>query len=219
VEATSSPLSIVGKDSSNLYLEVNFEFESNISGTLQAKPGDIVCQINAINGWLLVRANDGSEGYIPATYCSPYVSEEAEGSSPSATAAAGLSVMSISSGIGPSIGTSQSREDGLRDSRQHTPEFQHLGTAIAVFDFLAEQMTEVSMLRGDRLTVVGDGDPDWLRVVTDDGQEGLVPKSYVFRPASTEGKRSMLFRLSYLGGCCKILFALTPSKSWDETVA
>ena len=229
-EESSAPLSACSssrRDSESLYLEVSFEFDSKISGTLQAKRGDVVCQINAINGWLLVRAEDGREGYIPAGYCSPYVSEQAEESSPSATAAGGLSVMSISSGIGPSIGNSQSREDGLRDSdsaRQDTPDIQNLGTAIAVFDFLAERTTEVSMLRGDRMTVVSDGDPDWLRVLTEEGLEGLVPKSYVFRPARSEGERlSILLYLPFWCACtcglsC-VSFVIIPSQSGNETSA
>lgn len=175
------------RNSQSIELEVIYGFDAKIPGTLEAKQGEIVRQISAINGWLLVRAAGGRQGYIPGAYCAPCKSELADASSHSAAGATGLSVMSISSGIGPSM-------EGLRDlnsERQDTPDsdVRALGTATAVFDFLAELPAEVSMLRGDKLIVLKDDDPDWLLVVTDEGFQGMVPKSYVFRQDTTvEGK-------------------------------
>lgn len=186
-EEISSPIYSVPasrRSSKHIELKVVFGFDAKIRGALQAKRGDIVRQINAINGWLLVQALDGREGYIPATYCVPCKQRVDDPS-----AAVGLSVASVSSGIGPSIG--QSEDEGLKDvdnERHDRVKTKGLGTAIAVFDFLAEQPEEVSMLRGDRMIVLKDDNPDWLRVLSDEGIEGMVPKSYVYRQDRIEGK-------------------------------
>ena len=103
----------------------------------------------------------------------------------------------ISSGIGPSqYGEESSKETSPIDLNQSTKSEQDinkqvLGVATAVFDFLAERPDEVSVLRGDKVRVLNEDDPDWLWIQTEHEIRGYIPRSYVYWAGKSQGKDAL----------------------------
>eukprot|EP00118_Oscarella_pearsei_P004114 m.17097 g.17097 ORF g.17097 m.17097 type:complete len:373 (+) comp27319_c0_seq2:619-1737(+) len=174
-------------------ITVQFDFNVSTEGTVAVGKGSKVIQLHAVNGWLYVRTSDGKEGYIPASYCSRSTSSSSsvrerrlEGDnrpSPSRPVKPRHlpKAASLSSGIGLSQnGDSIKGASPPAESLRGNTGKKALGVATAVFDFLAENCNEASMLRGDKVTVLSEDDPDWYWVRTEDKAEGFVPRTYVY---------------------------------------
>ena len=54
-------------------------------------------------------------------------------------------------------------------------------TAVALYDFDATEADELSFRRGDKFTILGtaDGEDEWVRAGAANGEEGLVPATYL----------------------------------------
>lgn len=58
------------------------------------------------------------------------------------------------------------------------------GRYIVLYTFIARDENDVSVERGEFVTVLNREDPDWVWIVRSDGQEGFVPSAFVY-PADT----------------------------------
>ncbi|MCL4142580.1 UNVERIFIED_CONTAM: hypothetical protein GTU68_054669, partial [Idotea baltica] len=54
------------------------------------------------------------------------------------------------------------------------------GRYIVLYTFIARDENDVSVERGEFVTVLNREDPDWFWVVRSDGQEGFVPSGFVY---------------------------------------
>ena len=62
------------------------------------------------------------------------------------------------------------------------------GRFIVLYTFIARDENDVSVERGEFVTVLNQEDPDWFWVVRSDGQEGFVPSGFVYAADVIQGK-------------------------------
>lgn len=58
------------------------------------------------------------------------------------------------------------------------------GRYIVLYTFIARDENDVSVERGEFVTVLNREDPDWYWIVRSDGQEGFVPSGFVYPAAN-----------------------------------
>nr|CAG4636269.1 EOG090X083C [Eubosmina coregoni] len=61
------------------------------------------------------------------------------------------------------------------------------GRYIVLYTFIARDENDVSVERGEFVTVLNREDPDWYWVVRSDGQEGFVPSAFVYPAEAIQG--------------------------------
>nr|CAG4644053.1 EOG090X083C [Lepidurus arcticus] len=61
------------------------------------------------------------------------------------------------------------------------------GRFIVLYTFIARDENDVSVERGEFVTVLNREDPDWYWVVRSDGQEGFVPSAFVYPADAIQG--------------------------------
>lgn len=54
------------------------------------------------------------------------------------------------------------------------------GRYIVLYTFIARDENDVSVERGEFVTVLNREDPDWSWIIRSDGQEGFVPSGFVY---------------------------------------
>jgi hypothetical protein len=59
-----------------------------------------------------------------------------------------------------------------------------------LYTFIARDENDVSVERGEFVTVLNREDPDWYWIVRSDGQEGFVPSGFVYPADVIQGKTS-----------------------------
>lgn len=57
-----------------------------------------------------------------------------------------------------------------------------------LYTFIARDENDVSVERGEFVTVLNREDPDWYWVVRSDGQEGFVPSAFVYPADAIQSK-------------------------------
>jgi len=62
------------------------------------------------------------------------------------------------------------------------------GRYIVLYTFIARDENDVSVERGEFVTVLNREDPDWYWIVRSDGQEGFVPSGFVYPAHVIQGK-------------------------------
>ena len=79
------------------------------------------------------------------------------------------------------------------------------GRFIVLYTFIARDENDVSVERGEFVTVLNREDPDWFWVVRSDGQEGFVPSAFVYPAEAIQSRffshlniRSALFNCQLL---------------------
>lgn len=70
------------------------------------------------------------------------------------------------------------------------------GRYIVLYTFIARDENDVSVERGEFVTVLNREDPDWYWIVRSDGQEGFIPSGFVY-PADNviQGKESKYIKI------------------------
>ncbi|CAG0901258.1 unnamed protein product [Darwinula stevensoni] len=64
------------------------------------------------------------------------------------------------------------------------------GRYIVLYTFIARDENDVSVERGEFVTVLNREDPDWFWVVRSDGQEGFIPSAFVYPADIIQGSMS-----------------------------
>ena len=62
------------------------------------------------------------------------------------------------------------------------------GRFIVLYTFIARDENDVSVERGEFVTVLNREDPDWYWIVRTDGQEGFIPSAFVYPAELMIGK-------------------------------
>ena len=62
------------------------------------------------------------------------------------------------------------------------------GRYIVLYTFIARDENDVSVERGEFVTVLNREDPDWYWILRSDGQEGFVPSGFVYPADVIQGK-------------------------------
>lgn len=178
------------------------DFTPCVDDELEVKRGQIVNILYRENDWVYVISQDSrQEGFIPHSYCVPYNSELANlaikkklprtsknnnSSGPIEINDTDLSVDIIEENtIRDLHGSLQQSQNSLSSEPDFLP-FQKdpSGRFIVLYTFIARDENDVSVERGEFVTVLNREDPDWFWIVRSDGQEGFIPSGFVY-PAET----------------------------------
>lgn len=68
------------------------------------------------------------------------------------------------------------------------PPQEAAGRYIVLYTFIARDENDVSVERGEFVTVLNREDPDWYWVLRSDGQEGFVPSGFVYPADVIQGE-------------------------------
>lgn len=174
------------------------DFTPCVDDELEVKRGQIVNILYRENDWVYVIGLDSrQEGFIPHSYCAPYNSQLAEltikkklprdsqlGSvdpmdSNDCDLATGETSDCDSIDKKPGIITGSpvsihSEPDMIPFSKDPS------GRYIVLYTFIARDENDVSVERGEFVTVLNREDPDWYWIVRSDGQEGFIPSGFVY---------------------------------------
>jgi hypothetical protein len=159
------------------------DFTPCVDDELEVRRGQIVNVLYQENDWVYVIAENHNEGFIPHSYCAPIDSH---------LAALTLNVkhkkLPRNNGdydldqLSSSRGTTHSEFECFQGSSAGDvhPFFKDpAGRYIVLYTFIARDENDVSVERGEFVTVLNKDDPDWYWVVRSDGQEGFIPSGFV----------------------------------------
>lgn len=169
------------------------DFTPCVDDELEVKRGQIVNILYRENDWVYIIGQDTrQEGFIPHSYCAPYNSQLADlaikkklprNVNPPLTIENQLSDYS-------EMETHPVTEINLQNNLKHSqaslnsePDFfskDDKGRYIVLYTFIARDENDVSVERGEFVTVLNKEDVDWYWVVRTDGNEGFVPSAFVY---------------------------------------
>lgn len=179
------------------------DFTPCVDDELEVKRGQIVNILYRENDWVYVIGQDTrQEGFIPFSYCAPYNTQLAD--------MAIKKKLPREQSVMPNDLIDHTGSGNLQDSRnttqvevedtnnglesplknsQHSlssePDFLPFakdpsGRYIVLYTFIARDENDVSVERGEFVTVLNREDPDWFWIVRSDGQEGFIPSGFVY---------------------------------------
>lgn len=159
------------------------DFSPCVDDELEVKRGQIVNILYRENDWVYVIGQESrQEGFIPHSYCAPYT----ELTNLAIKKKLSRDVNSISS---PDITEIEVIEENSLQHSQNSlssePDFLPFakdpsGRYIVLYTFIARDENDVSVERGEFVTVLNREDPDWFWIVRSDGQEGFIPSGFVY---------------------------------------
>ncbi|XP_043495239.1 SH3 domain-containing protein Dlish isoform X2 [Polistes fuscatus] len=179
------------------------DFTPCVDDELQVKRGQVVNVLYRENDWVYVIAADTRmEGFVPHSYCAPYTSQlaeltlatlmnnvkkklprsnEGDGDISSTGRSQALDVQQTDTGS--NITQSQNSIQTISSQPDVHPFFKDpsAGRYIVLYTFVARDENDVSVERGEFVTVLNRDDPDWFWVLRHcDGNEGFVPSGFVY---------------------------------------
>ena len=123
------------------------------------------------NDWVYVIAENNQEGFIPSSYCAPVTSQ--------------LAQMVRHKKLPRNPQVVQSVKGKIDDNYTQTGADIHpfykdpVGKYVALYSFEAREENDVSVDRGEFVTVLNKDDPEWFWVCRADSDEGFVPSSFL----------------------------------------
>ncbi|CAG9854906.1 unnamed protein product [Phyllotreta striolata] len=175
------------------------DFTPCVDDELEVKRGQIVNILYRENDWVYVIGLDSrQEGFIPYSYCTPYNNHLAE------LAIKKKLPRGEHLASGESLDTNQDCDGAGADSDTDSVDRKKHGTGaaspisihsepdmipfskdpsgrfIVLYTFIARDENDVSVERGEFVTVLNREDPDWYWIVRSDGQEGFIPSGFVY---------------------------------------
>ncbi|GLV38697.1 Dachs ligand with SH3s [Carabus blaptoides fortunei] len=178
------------------------DFTPCVDDELEVKRGQIVNILYRENDWVYVIGLDNrQEGFIPHSYCTPYNSQLAElavkkklpRDRPSGGGTGGDNsndgeIAGHDTSDCDSLGKKQTMPGTLASSPvslHSEPDMLPFckdpsGRYIVLYTFIARDENDVSVERGEFVTVLNREDPDWYWIVRSDGQEGFIPSGFVY---------------------------------------
>ncbi|XP_074597199.1 dachs ligand with SH3s [Brevipalpus obovatus] len=165
------------------------DFTPCVDDELEVKRGQIVNILYQENDWVYVIGDDGREGFIPHSYCTSYCTPL---DSQLATIALNVKHKKETNDSDICLDSSKDSDQDQLNSSEADSRFASSssvevhpffkvpsGHHIVLFTFIARDENDVSVERGESVTVLNREDPDWFWVVRSDGQEGFVPSAFV----------------------------------------
>ncbi|CAG9825207.1 unnamed protein product [Phaedon cochleariae] len=175
------------------------DFTPCVDDELEVKRGQIVNILYRENDWVYVIGVDTrQEGFIPYSYCTPYNNHLAElaikkklpreahlasGESldPSNDCDAAAIDTSDCDSLGKKHATGAASPISIHSEPDMIPFSKDpSGRYIVLYTFIARDENDVSVERGEFVTVLNREDPDWYWIVRSDGQEGFIPSGFVY---------------------------------------
>lgn len=183
--------------SPNSKMVVLHDFTPCVDDELEVKRGQVVNILYRENDWVYVIGQDSrQEGFIPHSYCAPYNTEQANlaikkklpRNNANSSGQAELSEVDVTADIIEDSGRDLQGSHS-QNSLSSEPDFLPFqkdpsGRFIVLYTFIARDENDVSVERGEFVTVLNREDPDWFWIVRSDGQEGFIPSGFVY-PAET----------------------------------
>lgn len=173
------------------------DFTPCVDDELEVKRGQIVNILYRENDWVYIIGQDSKqEGFIPHSYCAPYNTHLAD-----LAVKKKLPRNSSVPGVGDNQLSDYNESDnhhvvdggGSQNNLKHSqaslissePDFLPFskdpsGRYIVLYTFIARDENDVSVERGEFVTVLNKEDVDWYWIVRSDGGEGFVPSAFVF---------------------------------------
>ncbi|KAH8021379.1 hypothetical protein HPB51_015559 [Rhipicephalus microplus] len=172
------------------------DFTPCVDDELEVRRGQIVNVLYQENDWVYVIASEtGQEGFIPHSYCAPYGSQLGELALTvrhkklprgldddlleQASSRGTHSVDSGQQSDAESFGVAPATEHSATLPDVHPFFKDPAGRYVVLYTFVARDENDVSVERGELVTVLNHEDPDWFWVLRSDGQEGFVPSAFV----------------------------------------
>lgn len=165
------------------------DFTPCVDDELEVKRGQIVNILYRENDWVYIIGQDTrQEGFIPHSYCAPYNTHLADlaikKKLPRNSSVPGVvdemenhqinDIVGLQNNLKHSQASLNSEPDYLPFSKDPS------GRYIVLYTFIARDENDVSVERGEFVTVLNKEDPDWYWIVRTDGQEGFVPSAFVY---------------------------------------
>ncbi|KAI1294992.1 hypothetical protein HDE_06029 [Halotydeus destructor] len=143
------------------------DFVPCVDDELEVKRGQIVTMLYRENDWVYVVTEPGSgptgEGFMPHSYCTPLSSTSNQ-----------VSKKQPNRAIEPPTDDNQSLTAFHKES---------LGHHLVLYNFVARDENDLSVERGEIVTLLNQDDPEWYWVVRSDSQEGFVPSAFMVAQA------------------------------------
>ncbi|XKL62925.1 hypothetical protein PGB90_002758 [Kerria lacca] len=182
------------------------DFIPCVDDELQVKRGQVVNILYRENDWVYVIAEDSRlEGFIPHSYCTPYNSHLGELALNNFKKKLprdqnSNEIVNIDS-CPADISDNESYNKKEQNQNQHVsvnsshvslhsasssqpdihPFFKDpSGRFVVLYTFIARDENDVSVERGEFVTVLNREDPDWFWIIRSDGQEGFIPSGFVY---------------------------------------
>ncbi|XP_058057619.1 SH3 domain-containing protein Dlish isoform X2 [Anopheles bellator] len=176
-------------------MAVLHDFTPCVDDELEVKRGQIVNILYRENDWVYVIGQDTrQEGFIPYSYCAPFNTQLADLAikkklprdlTTMGAGADGMPDISIDvlDDSGPGMLTNALKHS--QASLSSEPDFLPFakdpsGRYIVLYTFIARDENDVSVERGEFVTVLNREDPEWFWIVRSDGQEGFIPSGFVY---------------------------------------
>ena len=180
------------------------DFTPCVDDELEVKRGQTVHVLYQENDWVYVISDENAEGFIPHSYCAQFGSQLAElalnvkkkmprndgidGKAP--TAAGGPLLPPNQPGfpdvLPPKQNESRSNSIMSNETSSSQPEVVHpfykevSGKYIVLYNYMAQDENDLTVERGQCVTVLNTDDGDWFWVSRFDGQEGFVPSGFIY---------------------------------------
>ncbi|XP_065367435.1 SH3 domain-containing protein Dlish [Calliphora vicina] len=180
------------------------DFTPCVDDELEVKRGQIVNILYRENDWVYVIGEDSrQEGFIPYSYCAPYNTQLADMAIkkklPRGTAAPDEHNENI-----PLLpGSDQTKLDLIEEVNNAQVALKNAvaelaspvviiepectpfhkepnGRYIVLYTFIARDENDLSVERGEFVTLLNRDDSDWFWIVRSDGQEGFVPSAFIY---------------------------------------
>ncbi|XP_068144052.1 SH3 domain-containing protein Dlish [Drosophila tropicalis] len=177
------------------------DFTPCVDDELEVKRGQLVNVLYRENDWVYVIGQDSrQEGFIPFSYCAPYSTQMAElavkKKLPREQTTEQLQEEKL-----PLLGITDNKPDdescntnsnanangSSNEINLHlvepecTPFIKEpSGRCIVLYTFIARDENDLSVERGEFVTVLNRDDADWFWIMRSDGQEGFVPANFIY---------------------------------------
>ncbi|CRL08534.1 CLUMA_CG021235, isoform B [Clunio marinus] len=172
------------------------DFTPCVDDELEVKRGQIVNILYRENDWVYIIGQDTrQEGFIPHSYCAPYNTHLAD-LAIKKKLPRNSSIPGVDNQLSDYNDMVESHQVndmvGLQNNLKHSqaslnsePDYLPFskdpsGRYIVLYTFIARDENDVSVERGEFVTVLNKEDPDWYWIVRTDGQEGFVPSAFVY---------------------------------------
>ncbi|CAG9799460.1 unnamed protein product [Chironomus riparius] len=181
----------LGPDSKMVVLH---DFTPCVDDELEVKRGQIVNILYRENDWVYIIGQDTrQEGFIPHSYCAPYNSQLAD-LAIKKKLPRNANVPGVENQLSDysEMENHQTNDINIQNNLKHSqaslnsePDYLPFskdpsGRYIVLYTFIARDENDVSVERGEFVTVLNKEDVDWYWIVRTDGQEGFVPSAFVY---------------------------------------
>lgn len=158
------------------------DFTPCVDDELEVRRGQIVNVLYQENDWVYVIAENNHEGFIPHSYCAAFDSHLAAlalNVKHKKLPRNGFDTESDNDTTPIEIKSSEYEYQETSLSDIHPFYKESSGRYIVLYTFVARDENDLSVERGEFVTVLNRDDPDWYWIVRSDGQEGFIPSGFV----------------------------------------